>query len=580
MKIKLKMNYLILAILAISIGKVQANCPEFETALELAMARVTSKEVERAGAVKPQASNWSSKEANNYKVRYEAEARGASDNRSFINQIAKDKGKGSENILHFDVENAVQKKLNDSLVGDKAMVDAINNSFMTKFNTNLKADLELSARVKGQYQDFKSLRLRLELRPGDKATDLEKRLAEIYKKSNKEFVDEFNKDGLTKLIPPRTDEVTDVSNWFLSGMGDSALEANMAARGARSAGFLTGKATTVSFKQQAEEMYADVNSIEALRKTLADNAFLLKSGIMVKAATGEVIPSKDMIGVLRKIKMADCESLAEYNAKIRAKVKTLFKDDISDKNIQELTTYFEKVDSISPPLFQRERVAIDLGDAKNGIVSVDFAGVGVDNAYEQMKALSAVNYAQKDKGILLKDTFEKIQNNVDKVTDEMNIAKRTFTRSSNDPAEVKYSGDDGILMPAKHWEAAKKQDLIKTLAAKGDPGKYRVTFVRTEYTSGATIPAMERSQLVVRAEGVEKSIRESVIGATKISSERAKKMIFAVDSIPSNKGVKYNLIIGGEKPTAVELKMIQEAFKNSMNKEKGEMADVIFEAFN
>lgn len=580
MKIKLKVNYLVLAILIVSIGKVQANCPEFETALELAMARVTSKEVERASGVRPQSSNWNSKEANSYKLRHENEVRDGSDNRTFMSQIEKDKKQRPGNILHFDVENSIQKKLNDSIVGDKKMVDAINNSFIAKLHANLKADPEVMSRVKGQYQDYKSLRLRLELKPGDVASDFEKRLADIYKKSNQEFVDEFQKEGLTKLIPPRTDEVVDVSNWFLSGVGDSALEANMAARGARAAGFENGKAVTMTFKQQVDSMHADVNSIEGIRKGLALNQALLKSGVMVKTSTGEVIPSKDMIGILRKTKMADCENLAEYNAKIRAKVKTFFKDDISDKNIEDLTTYFAKVDSISPPLFQRERVAINLGEAKNGIVSVDFAGVGVDNAYEQMKALSAVHYAQKDKGILLKDAFEKVQTNVDKVTDEMNMAKRAFSKSTNDASPVKYSGDDGILMPEKSWDAGKKQDLVKSLANTGDPGKYRVTFVGTEFTSGGTIPAMARSQYVVRAEGIEKTLRESVVGADMIPSERAKKMIFAIDSRPSAKGVKYNLIIGGEKPTAEELKMIEEAFKNSMNKEKGETTDVILEAFN
>lgn len=577
---KLKMNYLVLAILILSIGKVQANCPEFATALEQAMVRATSKEVESVAKTKAPVANWNSKEANNYKALHARENRGAADNRAFINQMAKDKAGKKNNIIHFDVENAVQKKLNDSLVGDKGMVDAINNSFMAKFNSNLKADKELMSRVQGQYQDFKSLRLRLELRPGDNAADFEKRLSDLYEKSNKEFAEEFSSGGLTKLIPPRTDEVVDVSTWFLSGTGESALEANMAARGARTAGFSNGKATSISFKNQVAKMHDDVKSIEGIRRGLAAQDDLIKSKVMIKTQTGEIIPSKDMIGVLRKIKLSDCEDVAEYNAKIRAKVQKLFGKDISDKNIADLTTYFSKVDSISPPLFQRERVAIDLAEAKSGIVSVDFAGIGVDNAFEQMKALSAVNYAQKDKSKMLKDAFTKIQNNVDDVTEDMNKAKRTFTKSTNDPTPTKYSGDDGILMPDKSWGMAKKQELIKTLAANGDPGKYRVTFVRTEYTTGSTIPAMKRSQYVVRAEGVEKSIREAIVGAAKIPSERARKMIIAIDSRPSVNGVKYDLIIGGEKPTAEELKMIKEAFNNSMNKEKGETANAIVEAFN
>lgn len=579
MKIKLKMNYLILAIISVSIGEVQANCPEFETALELAMARVTSKEVERAGVVRPQASNWNSKEANSYKNRYETEARGAADNRSFMNQIANDKTSAPGNILHFDVENAVQKKLNDSLVGDKEMVDAINNSFMTKFNANLNADPELMARVKGQYQDFKSLRLRLELKPGDVASDLEKRLADVYKKSNKEFADEFQKDGLTKLIPPRTDEVTDVSNWFLSGTGDSALEANMAARGARTSEFESGKATTVSFKQQVKRMHADIDAIEGLRKSLAANEALLKSGVMVKTATGEVIPSRDMIGILRKIKRSDCVNLADYNAKIRAKVKTLFKGDISDQNIDDLTIYFKKVDLISPPIFQRQRTDINLGEAKSGIVSVDFSGVGVDNAFEQMRALSAVNYTQQDKLLMLKDAFGKVQTNVNKVTDDLNMAKRTFNKASNENNSTKFSGDDGILMPNTNWEKAKKQELIKDLSKTSDPSKFRVTFVRTEFDSGVSIPAMERSSRVVRAEAIEKGLRDAVVGMDKIDSSRARQMIFAIDSAPSVTGGKFNLIIGGEKPTASELKMIEAAFRKSMNKKDGEVFGEIIEAY-
>lgn len=579
-QVKLKMNYLVAAILILFTGFAHAGCPDFETALELAMAKATSKEAARPITAVPKSGNWNTLEANSYKKLHESEVRGSADNRLFINQMARDQKNSQANVLHFDVENAVQKKLNDSLVGDKGMVDAINNSFMSKFNKNLKADAELSSRIEGQYQDFKSLRLRLKLRPGDNAAEFEKKLSSLYAKSNKEFVEEFEKGGLTKLIPPRTDEVVDVSTWFLSGVGDSALEANMAARGARTAGFSRGSATSMTFKNQITKMHDDVSLIEGIRKGLASQDALLKSGVMIKTTTGEVVPSKDMIGVLRKIKMSDCESVAEYNGKIRNKVQKLFNEDISDKNIKDLTTYFEKVDSISPPLFQRERVAIDLGDAKNGIVSVDFAGVGVDNAYEQMKALSAVNYAQKDQVKLLKDAFKKVQTNVDNVTEEMDMAKRFFSKSTKDPVPTKYSGDDGILMPNKNWEIAKKQDLIKTLAAKGDPGKYRVTFVRTEFATGAIIPAMERSQYVVRAEGVEKSIREMIVGVGKVPSERAKKMIIAVDSTPSAKGVKYNLIIGGEKPSTEELKIIQEAFSKSMNKEKNELSGAILEAFN
>lgn len=576
---KLRIHYLVLLITMFHIARSEASCPEFGVALEQAMVRAISPETTIAAAAR-RAAKWNTVEANRYKELYGISSSRSSDNRRFMAQITRDQKRGDSNVLYFDVENAIQKKLNDTLVGDKGMVDAINNSFMAKFNSHLKADPALSSRLEGQYQDYKSLRLRLKLQPGDNLADYEKRLSEVYAKSNKEFVEEFEKGGLTKLIPPRTDEVVDVSTWFLSGVGHTALEANMATRGARSMGFSSGKATTMSFKSQMANIHADVISIESIRKNLAAQDALLKSGMMIKTLTGEVIPSKDMIGVLRKTKVSDCENITEYNSKIRAQVKKLFNTNISNRNIQWFSSYFSKVDSISPPLFQAERVAIDLGRAKNGIVSVDFAGVGVDNAYEQMRALSAVNYAQRDQAKLLDDAFTRVQNNVDNVTEEMNGAKVTFSKSTNDRTPTQYSGDDGILMPRKNWEMTKKQELIKNLAGSGDPGKYRVTFVRTEFTDGTTIPSWQRSQFVVRAEGIEKSIRAEVVGVFKIPVERARKMIISIDSIPSITGVKYNLIIGGEKPTVQEMKMIQAAFHNSMNKEKGEVTDAIFGAFN
>lgn len=578
------MNYLtILFSLLISLNT-WADCPQFETALEKAMARVTSREATKADVIeKAKAQKWTSSEANSYKLQYGKESVTDTGNRTFMKLMDADHRATNSRVVYFDVENAVQKKLNDTVIGDKGMVDAINNSFMDKLNKNLKESPELMSRLEGQYKDYKSMRLRLTLNPGDDAALYEKKLSELYQKTNNEFAAEFEKMGLTKMISPRTDEVVDVRNWFLSGSGETALEANMAARGARTTAFKEGKPNTVNFKQHLDAIHSDINTIESLRKGLAENPALLKAGIMAKTPTGEVIPSKDMIGVLRKIKPADCENAAEYAAKIRAKVKTLFNSDISDAHIDDLTKYFQKVDSLSPPLFQRERVAINLADAKAGIVSVDFTGVGVENAYEQMRGLSAVKYAQKDKTLLVQDAFKRVQDNVDGVTDSMNQSKRFFTTATSNPNDPtlkpKFSGDDGIFMPKMNWSMGDKKDLLKKLSKEADPSKYRVTYVNTVFNNGDVIPAAERSIRVVRAEGIEKSVREAVIGAEKINSERAKKMIIAIDSVPFSKGGKFNLIIGGEKVTEDEKKLLLKAFEKSLRLQEGEVVGDIIEAY-
>lgn len=597
------MNYLVSILVMCLSFNAWGDCPEFATALEAAMARVSAKADGKKEAVlarteaKPEvksslqlseksqgaADRWGSTSAQKFKIKYKVESTTDFNNRSFIALMETDK-KLKSNVKYFDVENAVQKKLNDSIVGDKAMVDAINNAFMDKFMANINAFPELAQKIEGRYKDYKSIRLRVLVPDGGDSAKVESMLNAVYQKTNREFVAEFEREGLTKLLPPRTDEVPDVSTWFLAGSGETALEANMAARAARGSGFKMGNSRSVNFTEQVESMHADVSEIEKIRAKLARSGDLLKSGIMRASSDGAIIPTKDMIAILRKIKPSDCENAAEYAIKIRAKVKTIFNTDLTDAHIDDLTKYFQKVDSLSPPLFQRERVGVDLAEAKGGIVSVDFTGIGVDNAYEQMKALSVVNYSEGSKVKVLKDAFTRIQTNVDQVTVEMNNAKRTFTLATKDGAnpniKPSFSGDDGILMPKLDWDKSQKAKLVRQLSESPDPSKFRITFVKTELSGGGILPAAERSQRVVRAESIEKELREAVIGVGKIESAKSKKMIFAVDYAPDAKGGKFNLIIGGERPTDVEKKIIAEAFRRSLHLKDNERLGDLIEAFN
>lgn len=582
MKGTLKITYLLcLLVFSLSESVLAAPCAPFDTALEKALAKVTSRDAAKAQVTSEKVQGWGRAEAQSYKLKYTALTVRESDNRNYLKLADIDKKLKREHIVYFDVENAAQKKLNDAVIRDKGMVDAINNSFIDKFNTNLSADPLLKKSLQGNYQDYKSLRLRLIASTDEEAASLQQRLNAVYKKTNDEFVSEFQERGLTKLIAPRTDETVDISTWFLSGSGNTPLEANMAARSARTSGFANGNATTMSFAKQVDNLHADVFSIEGLRKSLAADSSLIKSGVMAQSDNGSVIPTKEMIGILRKIKLSDCDSVADFYDKIRKKTKSLIGADLKDSHIESLTKYFDKVDSLSPPLFQRSRETIDLGKAKNGIVSVDFTGVGVDNAYEQMKGLGNVNYSQSNKRVLLKDAFDKIQGNVDSVTEEMNKAKRIFSYVTKDPAAPKvmpvFSGDDGILMPAKNWADGEKKEVLKALSKAHDPSKFRVTFTKTEYLNGTSVPIVQRSARIVRAEEIEKSLRELVTGHDKITPLRAKQMIFAIDSTPLENGGRYKLYIGGLKPTVEERKLIEESFLKGIPMKSGEAAERVID---
>jgi hypothetical protein len=226
-------------------------------------------------------------------------------------------------------------------------------------------------------------------------------------------------------------------------------------------------------------------------------------------------------------------------------------------------------------------VNIDLKTAQKGIISIDFAGIGVDNIYEQMKALTEVS-PKAAADIKLKASFSKMQEGVNKVTEQMEAAKESFRSAvaKIDESEKKgplFSGDDGIFMPAnRSWNGEDKAALVKHLSTSSDPSKFRVTFVSSHYSNGKAIPAEERSKHIVRAETLEKDIRSKITGSNKISEADAKKFITAIDYQPSTNGGTFNLILGGKALSPDRIKSIEEAFKSSIHGEGERLGKIIY----
>lgn len=567
---------LLIAILSFLAGDNSfAGCEKFETTLEKMMARVAARE--EAIEVK---NVWNSPEAMDYKKLYANIDKSTADNVHFIARVDAEKLQKTGRSLYFSMENRLQKKLNDSIMQDKGMVDAINNSMLNKYNKNLQDYPIAKQYLEGKAIGFKSLDMEFLSTP-QLQIKLEHELNEVYKKTVAQFSQELKDKGLTKLISPRTDGSGDVSTWFLSGTGESALEANMAARYARKMGFSNGNSHTVHFKDIEKFIYEDVKEIEKLRKYLEGSKNLMKSGMMEMLPTGKAIPAHEMIEILRKTKIEDCMNYLDYVRKIRAKVKNQFNSNISEIDINNFTAYFKGQDSLSPPIFSPERVEINLGLANHDIISVDFAGVGVDNARAQMMALSNVNYAQLDKSKLLKEAFTNIQSGVDSVTAKMTEAKEFFAKAvqnakSDSAAIPKYSGDDGISLTSSSLAVENKKKLVSELGKYEEPATFRVTNSKVTKDSGVKVMKDDRSPMIVRNETLEKDIRAEVVGFKKIPSERSKKMIFTIDFIPGETGGKFNLIIGGLKPTPVEKKLIEEAFQKGLKVDQKEIAgDII-----
>lgn len=502
-------------------------------------------------------------------------------NEDFMSKMKSDaKLQPRPKTVYFDVENSVLKSLNDKIFVDKKAVDAISNSFFQKLYQQLKNSPELASRLDGEYKDYKSLRLRLKLKPGDDPKKFEELFNQIYKKSSDEFALDFSNKEMSKLIPPRTDELGDVKSWFLAGSGGDPLEANMASRASRN---LKERGQSLAlFKNHTELLNKELVEIEQLRLGLATNKKAITDKIFDPLPNGNSIPSKAMINILRKVKVSDFENLEDYIAVIRKKGVEQFGVELDDATVVSLSQYFKKVDSLSPPLFSAERVVLDLGSANNGIVSVDFAGIGVDNIYQQMKALAEVEIKKSAPEASLQKAFQKMQSGVDQVSEEMDQAKKHFAQEmkkieKSPKSQTLFSGDDGIHMPSSQLTDKQKLRLVKDLTASPDPSKYRVTFVSTTFDDGKIMPVADRSQRIVRAELVEKDLRAKIVGMGKISEAEAKKMITAIDYRTAPKGGVFNLIISGKDFSQKEMQLVIDSFRSIIKRTDGEIVgEVIF----
>ncbi|MFT6070555.1 MAG: hypothetical protein ACJAT2_002688 [Bacteriovoracaceae bacterium] len=472
------------------------------------------------------------------------------DNRLFISGI--DDIPPGKKPVYFDVENSVLKQLNDEIMETKDLSDATGNLFNRILYDKIQKSPELSGKLEGRYRDFKSLRFRFLIDEGEDSGAILKALKKLYQESTTEFEKALSSTGLKPLWEKRTGQLGDPKKWFLAGTGDTPLEANMAARQARGMIREPGsQSKLVEYQSRVDNLASDIKGVESIRLELQNAKGLSEYKIIVSAVGKKKVLSKDAIGILRKTKSTDFESPEKYHAALNTQFKKIFGTEVDPQTLDKMTTYFESVDSLAPPLFVRNRAGIDLGQSENGLVSVDFTGVGVDNAYQAMVGL-AKNTAEGSNQAMVGKALTAVDEHVEKVTDSMNTAKRAFNRGTQKVTHTRkpavFSGDDGIYFPDGSWSLKNKEKLVRNLGRK-DPSKYRVTFVETKYPDGTSIPVSSRSEYIVRAEKVEKEIRKAItgVGKDKISPADAKKLMIAIDYKPSQTtNGEWGVLLGGK----------------------------------
>lgn len=451
--------------------------------------------------------------------------------------------KANQAHLYIDVENASLKKLNDSL-GDKNIVTSLTNLhkkiLFEKMNTFASKYKDLSMH---SYSDFKSSRFAFTFK-SKKPVNFEKDFQEMLKEVNQQYdleVSKIKEINLAENVP---------SQWFSAGMGETADQAGLISRMARSR---EGKA--ISFQQAAKLIDQKRLGVENARKELASS---VDKSLLTIHANGATLPNLKVFEVLRKnINKSETELVKIFKEK--------FNVSITQKQASLLKNYYKEVDSFSPGLWVEKRVVANMDDAKFGGFSSDFKGMGANN-------IRQVAYDLSFSGETLEKSILRIRGGETLVTNAFNRQKANFQNLITEELKrqgvgVKNicSGDDCVSLPTRALKFHEEEAIVKKIATSGTPDSFRISFIK------AGVKESERSKLAVHGELIEKELREKVVGFSegKLTPKELENITIAVRMPPTLGQGKIELIIAGGKTTPIserQFKIINEYLKSSVEK--------------
>lgn len=442
-------------------------------------------------------------------------------------------------VTFLDVENSQMKYLNDSLK-DKNLVTGLTNYHkemlferidqLEAANPGLKID---------RYSDFKSSRFAFS---GKVPKDIEAQLQRVLKETNDEFISQLKSSDVLKIADQPED-------WFRAGIGNSADEANLAARYSRQ----SEKNELQSFQRDGFKtaMQRKLDQIEVQRQSLRKE---VEGTDLLDGNTFHT----DVYDIVRKGK--------GDTAQVEASLKSRFAlQSLPTGTVKKLTAYVEAADEFSPGIFIAKREVAHLNNASQGGLSADIIGLGAANLKGTAEALAGSSNLSK--------ALQSTRSAEKKVTIHFTEQKKYFEKVlAESVAEGKLkslcSGDDCVAVAVKPLNVDEKNRILKGLATSQYSGSYRLAFI----PDGVKIPET-RNALANHGESIEKILRQS-LGAS-MEPRKLKGLTFGVDMRTQNLNQgDLKLLMGeasGVRLSEQERQRIQQAFTEAVKKFNREM---------
>jgi hypothetical protein len=499
-----------------------------------------------------------------------------------VNKRWIDNAMNDEAAMYLDIENAALKRLNDGL-GDKDLVTALTNMHkQLMFNKVNKMLSEKYPNVEfDMYSDFKSLRFAF--KPKDMPESLQKRIQTdlnlVFENANQEYAKMIkNLDGI-----PDSEEA---QKWFQAGYGHTADQAGQAAKKAR--GIDRDIPAVTTFDSVKDSVKDDIRQIDNYHSALKAR----KYDKLTESVTfsGDKTLSIPVIETIRKVKVSQSEVdklVASSGGRLSPKeahdriesiklmdaIRKKFGVELNDREAAQMLAYNKRLDTLTPGLWQEERVTVGLDKADYGGFTGDVTGMGAKNIQQVAKDVFKTDGATPESLIkqtrrgeqAVTQTFEDIKKNF-KTTVKKTLKKNKI------PHETKCSGDDCVVVPTRELTIAEEKAVIGAFKDQGNPSQYRLSFIPKDVT------AKTRTQLATHGELIEKEFRKIMAGVGKdqIPPERLAKVTMGTKMPGSTGSGKVTMYLGvgkGAKLTESEVKVLQKAYKDAVAKANKGLAE-------
>ena len=430
--------------------------------------------------------------------------------------------------LHVIIENAWMKKLNDKVFKNKDLVTALTNYHKQLFLEELNRRApQLKLRP---YQDFKSTRLTFAGTHQNSTTAVN----EAFVQANARF---YGSARLKSIL--RAEDMTEV--WFRLGAGHSESEAALAARDARDNG---GNANLSFFwdPRVSARLEAKLASFKDLHTQLVER---LRGTGLLDSKRGQPSLHLDIFVASRRATRTN----------FLVTLSQLFPNEQLDQKTAELILkYTEIADEFSPSVLVAKRELLSIHDAPFGAISLDFIGLGAENLRATVQALirakdlaTAVRLTRINERAVTK-AFEK----------RKELVRAVFTDHFLGLVNIRFSGDDGVIIPGRAIEFREQLYLVQKLSLIMPRPYFRMVVIDSE---GAAF--VDSSQLITHGESVEKTMRP-ILSAT-LGNETLSEL--SIDTFMPDTGHfrKVYLVLGAKKKLNwAQRKIIRDAFEKAV----------------